>query len=144
MGFSVSAATAIIFAGLVLVMGIVIDAAFDTYQDLKDAAVDITDATEERARTNTRFVNASYNATRVFLNVSNAGQTTLDPTQVDVLINGSLLTEKIQVRQVGGMTTTVWDTSEVLFLEIDYAGANGDTRIRFVTMNGMADTMVMK
>jgi flagellar protein FlaF len=140
MGFSVSAATAIIFAGLILLMGVVADTVFDTYGDLKDAALDTSDSEYDRQRTRVNIVNASFNSTTVFVNATNTGEIVLDTQYVDLLVNGTIETEKIVTREVEGTTSQVWGIHEVLFVEITYSGANNDSRIRLITENGVSGT----
>ncbi len=144
MGFSVSAATVIIVTGLVLMAGVLSTVAFQALDDLKDAALDTSDSELSRARTRIEVLNASYTPTRVFLNVTNSGETTLDTAFVDVLLNGTVATEDVVKARVSGLASEVWGVHEVMFLEVGYAKANNWTRIVVVTENGVSGSKLMK
>jgi flagellar protein FlaF len=144
MGFSTSAATAIIFAGIVLMMGVVADVVFDTYSDLKDAALSVSDSEYDRQRTRIAIVNSSYNGTSVFINASNTGEVSLTTDHIDLLLNGTIMTESITNSQVAGTSSGVWGVHETLFIEVSYTGANNWTRIRLITGNGVSGSKLMR
>ena len=144
MGFSVSAATAIIVTGLVLMAGVLSTVAFQALDDIKDAALDTSDTELARARTRIEVLNASYTPTRVYLNVSNTGETTLDTALVDVLLNGTIATEDVVAKKVGGLASEVWGVHEVMYVEVDYTKGNNSTRIVVVTENGVTVSRIMK
>jgi archaellum component FlaF (FlaF/FlaG flagellin family) len=144
MGFSVSAATVIIVTGLVLMAGMLSTVAFQALDDIKDAALDTSDTELARARTRIEVLNASYTSTRVFLNVSNTGETTLDTAYIDVLLNGTIATEDIVTTRVSGLASEVWGVHEVMYLEVGYAKGDDRTRIVVVTENGVSGSKVMK
>jgi flagellar protein FlaF len=143
MGFSTSAATAIIFTGIIMMVGVTANVAFTTYSDLKDAALDISDAEYDRQRTRVSILNSSFNSTLVFINVTNTGEVNIEADHLDVLLNGTLETESILSQQVEGTSSTVWGVHETLYLEVSYNGANNQTRIRLITHNGVSGTKVM-
>ncbi len=144
MGFSVSAATAIIFAGIILLVGAMASTVFDVYGELRDAALDVSNSEFERARTRIAILNSSFNSTSVFINASNTGEIDLDTGFVDLLLNGTILTEKITKSQVGGTASKIWGVHEVLYLEISYTSANNSTRIKLITENGVSGSKLMK
>lgn len=144
MGFSVSAATAIIVTGLVLMAGVLSTVAFQALDDIKDAALDTSDTEFARARTRIEVLNASYTSTRVYLNVTNTGETTLDTALVDVLLNGTIATEDVVAKKVGGLDSEVWGVHEVMYLEVGYTKGNNSTRIVVVTENGVSGSKIMK
>ena len=143
MGFSTSAATAIIFTGLLILMGLTAGVAFKLYDDLADSALESSNIEFERQRTRVSIVNSSYNGTTVFINVTNTGEVSLDTTSIDVLLNGTLETDSITVRQVSGTASHIWGVHEVLYIEVDYAGAGAATRIRLITSNGVSGSALM-
>jgi len=144
MGFSVSAATAILFAGIVLLAGVMSSVVFEVYGNLKDAALDASTSEFDRQRTRIEVLNSSYDATRVFINVTNTGETTLSGAQVDVLLNGTIYTESIKTKKVSDITTNVWGIHEVMYLEVNYKTANDRVRIVVVTPNGVSGSKLMK
>jgi len=144
MGFSVSAATAIIFTGIVLLAGVMSSVVFEVYGDLKDAAMDASTSEFVRQRTRIEVLNSSYDATRVFINVTNTGETTLSGAQVDVLLNGTICTESIKTKKVSDIDSDVWGVHEVMYLEVSYKTANDRVRIVVVTPNGVSGSKLMK
>ncbi len=143
MGFSTSAATAIIFTGVIVMMGMTAGIVFETYGDLKDAALEVSDTEYDRQRTRVAMVNTSFNSTHVFINATNTGEVNIDAGYLDVLLNGTLETERIEVTAVSGTSSSVWGVQETLYLEVAYQGANNATRIRLITHNGVSGTKVM-
>jgi len=143
MGFSTSAATAIIFTGVIVMIGMTAGVVFETYGDLKDAALEASDAEYDRQRTRVSMVNSSYNSTHVFINATNTGEVNIDAGYLDVLLNGTLETERIEIVTVEGTSSKVWGIHETLYLEVAYTGANNATRIRLITHNGVSGTKVM-
>jgi flagellar protein FlaF len=144
MGFSTSAATAVIFTGLIVMFSFTVGTVFETYSDLKDAALEVSDTEYERQRTRVSMVNSSFNTTHVFLNVTNTGETIIDVDHLDVLLNGTLETDRVVTKQVEGTSTGIWGVHETLYLEVSYTGANNQTRIRLITHNGVSGTKLMK
>ncbi|NIP36475.1 MAG: hypothetical protein GWN18_16090 [Thermoplasmata archaeon] len=144
MGFSTSAATAIIFTGLIVMFSFTVNTVFETYSDLKDAALDVSDSEYDRQRTRVSFVNSSFNSTHVFINATNTGEVNIDVDYLDLLLNGTMETMSIVNKQVAGATTGIWGVHETLYLEVSYTGANNLTRIRLITHNGVSGTKLMK
>jgi len=144
MGFSVSAATAIIFTGIILLAGVMSSVVFEVYGDLKDAAMDASASEFDRQRTRIEVLNSSYDSTRVFINVTNTGETTLSGAQVDVLLNGTICTESINAKKVSNIASDVWGIHEVMYLEVNYKTANDRVRIVVVTPNGVSGSKLMK
>ncbi len=74
--------------------------------------------------------------------VKNTGKSTLTTELVSVLINGVYIPDDdVQKTVIGGGTTTVWRTSEVLQLNVTYASMpSGDNNLRLITENGVDDS----
>lgn len=143
MGFSTSAATAIIFTGVIILMGVTANVIFTMYQDLSESALEVSDVEYDRQRTRISIINTSYNSTTVFINVTNTGEVIIDTDYLDLLFNGTIESENIQLREVSGTTSSVWGVHEVLYLEVDYTSGNNWTRIRLITPNGVSGTKIM-
>jgi flagellar protein FlaF len=144
MGFSTSAATAIIFTGLIVMFSFTVSTVFNTYSDLKDAALEVSDTEYDRQRTRVSLINSSFNSTHVFINATNNGEVNINANYLDVLLNGTIETGSIVSQQVEGTTSNVWGVHETLYVEINYTGANNQTRIRLITHNGVSGTKLMK
>ena len=143
MGFSTSSATAIIFTGVIILLGVTANVVFTMYQELSESALDVSDTEYARQRTRVSIINTSYNSTTVFINVTNTGEVAMNTDYLDVLFNGTIETESIKIRVVGGTTSSIWGVHEVLYLEVDYTSANNWTRIRLITPNGVSGTKIM-
>ena len=144
MGFSTSAATAVIFTGIIVMFSFTVGTVFNTYGDLKDAALDVSDAEYDRQRTRVSLVNSSFNSTHVFINATNTGEVNIDTGYLDLLLNGTLETEAIIAQQVEGTSSGIWGIHETLYLEVSYSKATNTTRIRLITHNGVSGTKLMK
>jgi archaellum component FlaF (FlaF/FlaG flagellin family) len=143
MGFGTSAAAAIIFTGVILLMGVVVNVVFETYADLSDAALDVSDSEFERQRTRISIANSSYTSSTVYINATNTGETYLDTSYIDLLLNGTIETEQITKAEVAGTSSKIWGVHENLYIEISYTGANNFTRIMLITQNGVSGGKVM-
>ena len=144
MGFSTSAATAVIFTGLIVMFSFTLGTVVEMYSDLKDAALEVSDSEYDRQRTRVSLVNSSFNATHVFINASNTGEVNIDVDHLDVLLNGTLETERVVASTVAGTSSSIWGVHETLYLEVTYTGANDQTRIRLITHNGVSGSKLMK
>jgi flagellar protein FlaF len=143
MGFSTSAATAILFTGVIVLMGVTANVVFNMYEDLSRSALEVSDAEFDRQRTRLSVVNSSFNSTKVFINVTNTGEVIIDTSQLDLLIDGVIETDSISMRQVSGTSSGIWGVHEVLYLEVDYASAGAGTRIRLITPNGVSGSALI-
>ena len=143
MGFSTSAATAIIFTGVIVLLGVTANVVFNMYDDLSQSALEVSEAEFDRQRTRVSIVNSSYNTTTVFINITNTGEVIIDTLYLDVLLNGTIKTDSISTRQVAGTSSEIWGVHEVLYLEVDYNTAATGTRIRLITPNGVSGSALM-
>ena len=143
MGFSTSAATAIIFTGVIVLLGVTANTVFNMYDEMSEAALEVSASEYDRQRTRVAIVNSSYNATTVFINITNTGEVTIDTVYLDLLLNGTIETDSISVRQVAGTSSEIWGIHEVLYLEVGYATAGTGTRIRLITPNGVSGSALM-
>ena len=136
MGFSVSASTAIIFAGLFLVAGILYPAVSNSYERVTDAEIDRDDAQLDMRNTDINITSVSSSE----ITVRNEGSTSLDADEIDLLDNGVY-----QQRTSSNYTVTNVDTSGSNFwlpgetLRIDYNSDSGD-QLKIATDYGISVT----
>ena len=72
--------------------------------------------------------------------VKNTGRSTLTTELVSVLVNGVYIDDSnVEKTVIGGGTTTVWHTSEVLKLDVTNASMLSDNNLRVITENGVDD-----
>ena len=144
MGFSVSAATAVIFAGLFLALGIFYPAMVNSYERVQAADADQADRALEQANTDIRLDDTStsgggggINSLQVTL--TNNGSTSLTVSETDLLINGTYIQRSELGTEVDGDSTTdLWLPGETLDITYDPSGTFSADRIRVVTEHGVA------
>ena len=136
MGFSVSASTAIIFAGLFLATGILYPAMDNGMERVQDAEGDRDQAQLDLRNTAIEI----QSATTSEITVTNTGSTSLTVSEVDFLIEGEYQERGSFETEVDGNTVTdLWLPGEDLTIR-DFT-ASGDDQIKVVTEHGISDTM---
>ena len=139
MGFSVSASTAILFAGLFLAVGILYPAVSNGYELVQGAEVDRDDAQLDMR-------NSAINITDLdgTINVTNEGSTALDASEIDVVVNGEYESRVNYTTEVeGDATTDLWLPGETLTIDPTDVGAGPTDRVRIVTEHGLSVTGVL-
>ena len=86
MGFSVSASTAIIFAGLFLAVGTLYPAVSNAHERVTDAEIERTDARLDMR--NTEINITVVDTTTPSVGVTNEGSTSLNASDIDVIVDG--------------------------------------------------------
>lgn len=138
MGFSVSASTAIIFAGIFLAIGILYPAVSNGYELVQDAEVDRTDARLDMQNSDINITDLDGTT----ISVSNEGATSLDASEVDVVVNGEYQPrEDYETTVEGEPGTELWLPGETLEIDSSEVGAtNTGDRVRIVTEYGISVT----
>jgi len=132
MGFSVSASTAIIFAGVFLAIGVLYPAVSNGYEQVQDAEVDRADAQLDMR--NSDIVIDSISSTSITVN--NTGSTSLTVSDVNLVVDGEYMTS-FDTNVVGASGTDLWLPGESL--EITNFGT-ANNRIKVVTNHGISVT----
>ena len=130
MGFSVSASTAIIFAGVFLAIGVLYPAVSNGYERVTDAEIDRDDAHLDMRNTDINITNV----TNKQIKVRNEGSTSLDASTVDLVIDGEYQDRDTYTRD----PTDLWLPGETLTL--DSFATNANDQIRVVTDHGISAT----
>jgi flagellar protein FlaF len=137
MGFSVSASTAIVFAGLFLVAGIIYPAISNGYEQVLDADVDRDDAQLDMR--NSEITIDTVNADSITVN--NTGSTSLTVSNVDLVIDGEYQQRGTYDTTVGtDSTTDLWLPGESLTLDNFDGTVEIDSRVKVVTDHGLSVT----
>ena len=134
MGFSVSASTAIIFAGLFLAVGTLYPAVSNAHERVTDAEIERTDATLDMRNTD---INITAVTPGGDLSVRNEGSTSLDPDEIDVIVDG-----EYQSRSDYNVSVTV-STDGELWLPgetLSVTSINPTERVKIVTDHGISDS----
>ena len=139
MGFSVSAATAVIFAGLFLALGIFYPAMVNSYERVQSADADQADQALAQADTAIEIDNTQAGT----VNVTNRGSTVLPVTETDLVVDGAYQKRGTVTTKVdGNATTELWLPGETLTLE-PTGGLAGGSQIRVVTKHGISASTVV-
>jgi archaellum component FlaF (FlaF/FlaG flagellin family) len=119
MGLSVSAASAILFSSFLILFGAMFGA-INTYQDkIQTAQEDNYDRALEAQATDIDITNVD--AANGTIHVMNHGTTTIDPSKLDLLVDGILRTSSISSFEVEGhQGSRLWLSGEALSLYIGY------------------------
>jgi len=135
MGFSVSASTAIIFAGLFLAVGILYPAVSNGYELVNDAEVDRGDAQLDMRNSEIEIDSISSDS----ITVNNTGSTTLEVNNTDLVIDGEYQPrDSYDTAVEGSASTGLWLPGESLTLDSFDDSAND--QIRIVTDHGITVT----
>lgn len=139
MGFSVSGATAILFIGLLLAVGI----AYPVIQSAHDQRATAIEDRDQRAL-DVRNTAISINQTvydgdteSLDIEVINTGSTTLSVDRTDVLVDGVYQTEYTSAVNESG-DRDLWQPGEVL--DITVTVSEEPHRVKIVTQHGISDT----
>ena len=142
MGFSVSASTAVIFAGLFLTLGMFYPAVANSYERVQAADANQADRALEQANTDIQLDGTTINNipagdNEVVVTLTNNGSTSLTVSETDLLINGTYIQRSELSTEVDGdASTDLWLPGETLDITYDTSGAVN--RVRVVTEHGVA------
>ncbi|MFB6233082.1 MAG: hypothetical protein ABEH61_02370, partial [Haloarculaceae archaeon] len=129
MGFSISAATALIFASLFLAFGIFYPAMANGYERVEDADAAKADRDLKQAQTDIELVKSSNKTTgnddlkTLNITVDNTGQTTLTVDEVDLLVDGNYIAwshdtnKPVRSTVDGDVDTNLWLPNETLVIQ---------------------------
>ena len=139
MGFSVSASTAIVFAGVFLAMGVLYPAVSNGYERVTDAEIDRDDAQLDMRNTDINITNVTADQ----IKVRNEGSTSLDADKVDLVINGVYQPRDDFNPEVDGdASTSLWLPGETLKITDDgnTVSWSSTDQLRLVTDHGLSVT----
>jgi flagellar protein FlaF len=140
MGFSVAAAAAILFAGGIVCVSIVMQAVDTANGDLREARAAEDARMRERLDSRVALVNGTANGTAVDLNLTNDGSAVIHVNAIDILLNGTLYSQNITSKAVeGSSATNLWAPGQTLRLQLA-APVSGPVTLRLVTDSGYAFT----
>lgn len=138
MGFSVAAAAAILFAGAVVSFSILAGSIQQSAEDMRQAEEAARERSQELAVTQVAYANGTANGTFVDLNFTNTGSTVIHVDTLDVMVNGTVATGALTVREVDGVAdTALWAPGQVLHLAMIYPAGPGAS-VRLVTDSGFS------
>jgi len=129
MGFSVSASTAIIFAGLFLAVGILYPAVSNGYERVTDAEIDRDDAHLDMR--NTEINITAVDTATPSIDIRNEGSTSLDADEIDLVVDGEYQPRSsYDVNDAG-----LWLPGETISVD---GFPDPDNRVKIVTDHGIS------
>lgn len=131
MGFSVAAAAAIIFAGAIVSFAVIVQSIDSASNELRDAQQREDERRADVLNTRISLVNGTANGTAIDLNLTNNGSVVIHAKAIEVLVNGTLFTGNITLREVDGRNATnLWAPGQTLHLIIAVpAGAPANVKV---------------
>jgi len=143
MGFSVSGAAAIIFAGLFVAFGMFYTATANTQERINDANQDWREGTLDRQNTDIELVDATYHANNdsLIVKANNTGAFTLSVNDTDLLADNELRTSFTERTVDGESATGLWLSGQQIRYNVSFASQ--PDRIKLVTETGVAETEVV-
>lgn len=138
MGLSVSAATAIVVAGLFISMSILYPAVSNGFERVNDARDASSEQLVDRQNTAITIASAEYNASgggTLVVNVTNNGTTALAVSETDLVVDNDYVEYASSV--AGDAETDLWLPGETLTMEVTLE--TGPDRVKVVTAYGVAD-----
>jgi len=135
MGFSVSASTAIIFAGLFLAAGTLYPAVSNAHERVTDAEIERTDATLDMRNTDINITVVDTSDPSV--GVRNEGSTSLNASEVDIIVDGEYQSRG----EYSPSDEGIWVPGEMITFNAS-SGSITD-RVKVVTDHGVSDMEVV-
>ena len=140
MGFSTSGATAIIFIGLLVAVGIAYPVLQTAHEERLTAINDRDDRTLEMQNTAIELVDTTHDGGDLTVTVNNTGSTTLSVSATDLLLDGDYVTLSESESEVDDASDRdLWQPGETLTITTQ---TDDPDRIRIVTEHGIAATEV--
>ena len=142
MGFSVAAASAIIFGALIVLSISVYDTLTTSYTGLRRAEDERNSMVFQRLNTHIKIREViAHSQTSLEIKAENTGDTVIKISDngmllIDVIINGTLATGHIKDYLVRNRTTTLWGPGEILSLKLYDVKTGDNTSIILITPEG--------
>ncbi|KAA9399829.1 flagellin [Haloarcula sp. CBA1130] len=144
MGFSVSGSAAIIFVAAFIGFGMFYSATANSFERVTDAREDQRDQLLDQQNTEISLVSATWNSSgneNLVVTVDNTGSETLSVEETDLLVDNDYRTG--YETSVGtDDATDIWASQEQLEITVSSLSSQPN-RVKVVTENGVADTMVV-
>jgi len=135
LGFSLSAATAIIGVGIVISLELIVSTTIPTITDVHDSYDIMRDRSIDLLQTNINIskIETSINGSNHDINITvrNTGSTTLKTNKFEILINGTC-------EQFYCASSYIYPENSVIFRLYNIRGS-GTRRVKVVTNNGISD-----
>ncbi len=141
MGFSVSAASVVVFIGVLISVSLLYTTAANNAEVLTEARTDAQERALEQRNTAFDVTNVSYDGSTLVVNATNTGSTTLSVDDTDVVVDNRFEPGIVTKVAGGDPTSTLWVPGERLRIEVSI-GTEPD-RVTVVAGPGVRETEVV-
>lgn len=144
MGFSVSGATAIVFVGMFIALGMLQPAVSNGLERVTDARSDSAEQLLDQQNTAVDVTNAAYYAdnSTVRVRAVNSGTAALSVEDTDVLLDNAYAAPSSTTVD-GAAATDVWLPGETLAMGLDVGGDPTGDRLVLAVDHGVSDAEVV-
>jgi flagellar protein FlaF len=149
MGFSISAATALIFASLFLAFGIFYPAMANGYERVEEADAAKADQNLDQAQTDITFVSYTASGNQLTITANNTGETVLIVDDIDLILqpdygyvswNNNDNSDAVDAQVDSDPDTNLWRPGEQIQIEFKQTGGSftEPDRFKLVTAHGVS------
>ncbi len=140
MGFSISSTHLVFFLASMLVASTLAGLFITSTNSISNGITEKENALTRKMKTDIEIINDPNNVPNdpLVIYVKNIGSTSLNKTDVDVLVNGTLANSP-DISLIDG-NDNIWDPTEVIKIEMDIALPSGDNWVKVVAANQAEDT----
>lgn len=133
MGFSVSASFAIFMVGLLMLSTVAYSSVSRSMGLVREGRIEENNRMRDVLQTDINITNVSYISGNLTVEIENTGSITLDSSETDLLLNGTVCTENMTLS-----LAKAWIPEKTLTLNVkDLTGK--PSRVKVVTENGISD-----
>lgn len=138
MGFSVSAAAAIVFAGLFVAFGLWYGASYNSFERISEAQADRADRALATKNVDIEVVTAAYASNTLTVEINNTGARAVGLNATDVLVDNEYETGWRDGATVAtDQATWLWEAGDQL--SVEFTKPTQPTSVRVITEGGVAD-----
>lgn len=141
MGFSVVIASAILFSAALIFSAVIYDSLDNSLQELRESEEERHDMNIEKLNTRISIIDVTVENNEVRIEASNTGNTIIilekdDLFLLDVLVNGSLTSDRITGYMVENSGSTFWGPGEDIIIYLRFVKMGDGTSISLITPQG--------
>ena len=135
MGFSISAASAIIGVAVVMIIEVSVGTVIPVFTDLNDSYNDMRQRSFDELQTDIVIQNITVQTHAslhdILISVSNSGSTVIETKYIDVLVNGTLTSFTC--------ADNYWFPEGTYTISLTNLTGSGNKKVKVVTENGISD-----
>lgn len=141
MGFSVSAASVVVFIGVLISVSLLYTTAANNAELMTEARTDAQEQALEQRNTDLNVTSVSYDGSVLVVNATNTGSTTLSVDDTDVVVDNQFEPGTVTKVAGGDPGSSLWVPGERLQIEVSIGTT--PARVTVVTDPGVSETEVV-